>query len=295
MSMEHPRNRRHALALTALMTGLASTSAPAQEGKEPTLSYPRVEPCSERYPPVATPQPDLAAEDAQAGVRQGFGTTRDWGVEDNVELLDAGATGLEEPGLRVHYPEGTSSPGDTEQGGAGFYADPAGLAGAERACLTYQVRFEPGFDFVKGGKLPGLYGGEAPSGGEEVDGESGFSMRFMWREAGQGELYEYVASQDEEFGASVGRGLWSFPTGEWVTIEQELVLNTPGEADGLARVWINGVPVLEQSEIVYRTTEEVTIDGLMFSTFFGGNGKEWRTPVDQHADFAAFRFYAPSS
>lgn len=295
MSLELPRTRRHALALTALLTGLASTSTPAQESQEPTLSYPRVEPCSQRYRPVATPQPDLAAEDAQAGVRQGFGTTRDWGVDDNVELLDASATGLDEPGLRVHYPEGTSSPGDTKQGGAGFYADPSGLAGAERACLTYQVRFEPGFDFVKGGKLPGLYGGEAPSGGDEVDGESGFSMRFMWREAGQGELYEYVASQDEKFGASVGRGLWSFPTGEWVTIEQELVLNTPGEADGLARVWINGVPVLEQSEIVYRTTEEVTIDGLMFSTFFGGNGKAWRTPVDQHADFAAFRFYAPST
>ncbi|MGM0913910.1 MAG: polysaccharide lyase [Pseudomonadota bacterium] len=294
MSMISPDFRRLTLLLTALLSGIASAGTSAQEDEERTLSHPRVEPCSARYPLAATPQPDLSAEDARAGVRQGFGTRRDWGVEDNVELLDADATGLGEPGLRVHYPEGTSSPGDTEQGGAGFYAAPAGLAGAERACLTYQVRFEPGFDFVKGGKLPGLYGGDAPSGGDEVDGESGFSMRFMWREAGQGELYEYVASQDEEFGASVGRGLWSFPSGEWVTIEQELVLNTPGEADGLARVWIDGVPVLEQGEIVYRTTDEVTIDGLMFSTFFGGSGKEWRTPSDQHADFAAFRFYAPS-
>ena len=294
MRMISTASRRLTLLLTALLSGLASAGASAQQDEAPTLSYPRVEPCSARYPLVASPQPDLSAEEARAGVRQGFGTTRDWGVEKNVELLDADATGLGKPGLRVHYPEGTSSPGDTEKGGAGFYADPAGLAGAERACLTYQVRFEPGFDFVKGGKLPGLYGGDAPSGGDEVDGESGFSMRFMWREAGQGELYEYVASQDEEFGASVGRGLWSFPTGEWVTIEQELVLNTPGEADGLARVWIDGAPVLEQGEIVYRTTDEVTIDGLMFSTFFGGNGKAWRTPVDQHADFAAFRFYAPS-
>ncbi|MDY7115670.1 hypothetical protein RAN53_04870 [Halomonas sp. SSL-5] len=295
MRMTSPDSRHLALLLTALLSGLASAGASAQEDEEPALSYPRVAPCSARYPLVATPQPDLTAEDARAGVRQGFGTQRDWGVEDNVELLDADATGLGEPGLRVHYPEGTSAPGDTEKGGAGFYAAPTGLAGAERACLTYRVRFASGFDFVKGGKLPGLYGGDAPSGGDEVDGESGFSMRFMWREAGQGELYEYVASQDEEFGASVGRGLWSFPTGEWVTIEQELVLNTPGEADGLARVWIDDVPVLEQSEIIYRTTEEVSIDGLMFSTFFGGSGKEWRTPSDQHADFAAFRFYAPSS
>ena len=294
MIMQRPSPHHQVLALTALLAGLPATSAWAQNS-ENHLSYPRIEPCSQRYQPVATPQPDLSAEDAQKGVRQGFGTKRSWGVDDNVELLDASATGLDQPGLRIHYPEGTSSPGDTEDGGAGFYSNPKGLKGAEQACLTYQVRFEPGFNFVKGGKLPGLFGGEAPSGGEKVDGENGFSMRFMWREAGQGELYEYVVNKDQEYGASVGRGLWSFPTGEWVTIEQELVLNTPGEKDGLARVWINGVPVLEQGNIVYRTTDELTIDGLMFSTFFGGNGKDWRTPRDQYADFADFRFYTPSN
>ncbi|MFG6157239.1 polysaccharide lyase [Halomonas sp. 1390] len=294
MSIEHRPVRHPALALAALLASLSPTGAWAEEASN-DLSYPKVEACSERYRQVATPRPDPSAEDARQGVRQGFATTRSWGVDTNVELLDAEATGLGESGLRVHYPAGTSSPGDTQQGGAGFYSAPAGVAGAERACLTYRVRFEPGFDFVKGGKLPGLFGGEAPSGGEEVNGETGFSMRFMWRQAGQGELYEYVASKDEEYGASVGRGLWSFPTGEWVTVEQELVLNTPGEENGLARVWINGVPVLEQGNIVYRTTNEVTIDGLMFSTFFGGHGKEWRTPRDQHADFAAFRFYVPAS
>lgn len=286
--------RPPALALAALLAGLPPAGAWAEEtGND--LSYPRVDACSERYRQVASPRPDLAAGDAREGVHEGFATTRSWGVEANVALLDDAATGLAEPGLRVRYPAGTSSPGDADEGGAGFYSAPDALAGAERACLTYRVRFEPGFDFIKGGKLPGLYGGEAPSGGDEVTGENGFSMRFMWREAGQGELYEYVVSKDEEYGASVGRGLWSFPTGEWVTVEQELVLNTPGQDDGLARVWINGVPVLEQSNLVYRTSDEVTIDGLMFSTFFGGNGKEWRTPRDQHADFAAFRFYVPAS
>ena len=295
MSIVLPQARPASLALLALLAGIAPLSAWAEKDKENHLSYPRVAACSERYQQVAAPQPDLSAEDAREGVRQGFRTKRAWGVEENVELLDPAATDLDEPALRVRYPAGTSSPGDTKKGGAGFYSEPDGLDGAERACLTYRVRFAPGFDFVKGGKLPGLYGGEAPSGGDEVNGENGFSMRFMWRHAGQGELYEYVANKNTKYGASVGRGLWSFPSGEWVTVEQELVLNTPGEDDGLARVWINGVPVLEQSGIVYRTTDTVTIDGLMFSTFFGGHGQDWRTPRDQHADFAAFRFYVPST
>ncbi|MDI5934814.1 polysaccharide lyase [Halomonas kalidii] len=278
------------LPLAVLLTALTPWAVQADDIDEASLGMPQAEVCSARYIEVDSPRPSDAGNGHDA-VREGFDTRRHWGTDKNVERLGAGQTGLGEPGLRVHYPEGTSSPGDDKEGGAGFYTEPAALAGAERACLTYRVRFEPGFDFVKGGKLPGLYGGEAPSGGETADGENGFSMRLMWREQGQGELYEYVVDQK---GTSVGRGSWTFPSGQWVTIEQEIVLNDPGEANGLARLWIDGQPVLEQRDIVYRTTPELTIDGLMFSTFFGGSGDEWRTPRDQYADFAAFRLYGPS-
>lgn len=274
------------------LAGLASALAPATalaEGEAPPR-IPAVEACSTRYVEVDAPRPGAAAGGHEA-IREGFATHRHWGTEKNVQRLGAGQTGLGEPGLRVHYPAGSSSPGDEPRGGAGFYTEPAALAGAEQACLSYRVRFAEGFDFVKGGKLPGLYGGEAPSGGEAVDGESGFSMRLMWREEGQGELYPYVVDRE---GESLGRGAWRFPTGRWVTVEQELELNDPGKANGVARVWIDGEPVLEQDDLVFRTVPELTIDGLMFSTFFGGTGGEWRTPRDQHVDFAAFRLHAPT-
>ncbi len=277
------------IARAALLLGIVPGILHAEELDPATLGIPDQAACSTRYPQVAAPAPAMG-EDAQAAIRDGFATHRHWGTEENVALLDAGATGIGEPGLRVRYPAGSSNPSDDPRGGAGFYAET--LGGAERACLSYRLRFEPGFDFVRGGKLPGLYGGDAPSGGEEVDGENGFSMRLMWREQGQGELYPYVVGLE---GTSVGRGAWTFPTGQWVSVEQELVLNDPGEANGVARLWIDGRPVLEQREIVYRTTPEVTIDGLMFSTFFGGSGEGWRTPRDQHVDFADFRFYAPTS
>ncbi|MFY0991471.1 polysaccharide lyase [Halomonas sp. C05BenzN] len=279
------------LTLAALLTALLPGAARAGDIDEASLGLPRVEACSARYVEVDAPRPS-GADDGHTAIREGFDTHRHWGTERNVERLDTAQTGLGVPGLRVHYPAGTSSPGDDEQGGAGFYTEPASLAGAEQACLSYRVRFEPGFDFVKGGKLPGLYGGEAPSGGETADGENGFSMRLMWRELGQGELYEYVVDQE---GTSVGRGAWTFPSGEWVTIEQEIVLNDHDQANGLARLWIDGQPVLEQRDIVYRTTPDLTIDGLMFSTFFGGTGEEWRTPRDQYADFADFRLLVPGS
>lgn len=275
---------RHKRLLLSILTLLPFAASHADEA---VVSIPQVAPCSQRYDLAETPSP-APAEDAYNAVRQGFDTTRHWGTKENVERLAANDTGINKAGLRVHYPAGSSSPSDEPLGGAGFYSDPASLQEADRACLSYKVRFPSDFDFVKGGKLPGLYGGEAPSGGESVDGESGFSMRLMWRKEGDGELYPYVVGFE---GASVGRGFWRYPTESWVTIEQEIMLNDPNRENGVARVWINDQPVLEQNNIVFRTTPDITIDGLMFSTFFGGTGEGWRTPRDQYVDFADFRFY----
>lgn len=282
---------------TSWLLGLASLGfwlAPAHADDDESPPAPRLPPCSERYPLAADLQPSGWLESGKDSVRKDFDSTRDWGTEDNALILNPLASGLPEPALRVFYPENSSSPSDADQdeiprGGLGFYTKEVLLRDVDRACLHYQVRFEANFYFVKGGKLPGLYGGEAPSGGEDVTGENGYSMRLMWREDGKGELYAYLVDRE---GESIGRGSWYFPSGRWVTIEQELILNTPGESDGIVRVWIDGWPVLEQRGLVYRTTEEVGIDGLMFSTFFGGTGEEWRTPRDQHADFAAFRLFA---
>jgi hypothetical protein len=40
----------------------------------------------------------------------------------------------------------------------GFYAVPMDLTNAKSVNLEYKVFFPSGFNFVKGGKLPGLYG-----------------------------------------------------------------------------------------------------------------------------------------
>src|SRR3546814_13585034 len=68
---------------------------------------------------------------------------------------------------------------ETPLGRAACYA---AVGRSKVSCLHYRVRFPEDFDFNKGGKLPGLYAGEAPSGGEKVSGEDGWSIRLMWRE-----------------------------------------------------------------------------------------------------------------
>lgn len=200
-----------------------------------------------------------------------------------------------EPGvgavLRVDYPRGSASSRSAAAEGSSYGGAQMYLrlphSSVEQLHLRYYVRFPAGFDFVKGGKLPGLYGGTAVSGGHTPDGTDGLSTRFMWRRGGAGEVYAYLPSS-VGYGTSLGRGSWSFTPGRWTSIEQAVQLNTPGRSDGSVTVWLDGRQVFQQTAITYRTTDSLKIDGVFFSTFFGGGDPSWASPTDQHTDFAAF-------
>jgi hypothetical protein len=194
--------------------------------------------------------------------------------------------------LRVRYPADSASQlaaanSDTAHGGAQFYLRWTG-GPADDAYLAYRLRLPAGFNFVKGGKLPGLYGGRRNSGRKIPDGTNGFSTRYMWRTDGAGEVYAYLPTSVAH-GTSLGRGDWSWPTGRWTSVQQFVHLNRPGYSDGEVRVWVDGQPVLDQQNLIFRTTTSLKIQGLFFSTFFGGGDASWATPVDQYADFADFR------
>ena len=226
-----------------------------------------------------------------AGLERFFG--------NGLSFSDRGAFGLDRaqlittpdaPGgsmLRVGYPAGSASRrAAAEDGGMQAYLRlPDGPEDALH--LQYFVRFQPDFDFVRGGKLPGLFGGTVTGGQHIPDGTDGFSTRYMWRSGGDGEVYAYLPTS-QEHGTSLGRGCWSFPTNQWVVIEQRVALNTPGASDGEVSVWQDGRHVLHQRGLTFRTTDQLKIDGVFFSTFFGGGDATWATPVDQHADFAGF-------
>lgn len=214
---------------------------------------------------------------------------KSWGF-DNLELI-VDADGPFKHLLRVHYPAGSASPSVSRQtnvplGGAQFYGD-LFLPASPQLRLRYYVRFADGFDFVKGGKLPGLFGGVGASGGTVPNGVDGFSSRLMWRRQGEGEVYAYLPTS-ETYGTSIQRGAWQFQPGIWYKLDQEIKLNTPHLTDGQIRLWVNDTLVIEQTDLRFRTTDALQIDGIFFSTFFGGGDPSWATPQDTYIDFADF-------
>jgi|SRR5215217_423217 len=165
--------------------------------------------------------------------------------------------------------------------------------------LSYEVFFPDGFNFVRGGKLPGLCSQKAVSGGNKQDND--FSMRLMWRTGGNGEVYAYVppksqskeyskccTQSDPKYGDSLGRGSFKFQTGKWNKIALSVKLNDVGKCNGSIELCHNGKKVISADCIVYRTSNDKKIEYCMFSTFFGGSTPDWAPPTPQMAKFRNF-------
>ncbi|ORY43254.1 hypothetical protein BCR35DRAFT_311225 [Leucosporidium creatinivorum] len=222
--------------------------------------------------------------------------------------FDAASTQL---ALSVNYPKG-------QKGGSQFWPLPWGNvssngtlssgAAPRTAVLSYQVAFAEDWDFVKGGKLPGLYGGADT--GQCTGGDrqlSCFSARLMWRTGGDGEVYAYspqyaglceqtdVICGDNVYGISLSRGAFTFKKGAWTTVTELVALNTPPLANGLLYIYINDTLVLAQTGLVWRTDESVILSRVLFSTFFGGSSKSYYPPKDEQAYFKGFTIYSSDS
>jgi len=204
--------------------------------------------------------------------------------------LDEGrASVVDEAGnrfLRVTYPAGKYGPAD---GGVQFKV-PLGKT-YEELYLSYRVRFGAGFAFVKGGKLPGLVGGSAPTGC--VDDTTGFSARMMWRTGGAAVQYMYfpekVQSCGDDYDYMSGGSAIEFQPGTWHRVEHRLVMNTPGEHDGVVEAWFDGQPALAEKAFLFRLAGATFgIDTLYFSTFFGGSDASWAPPAAQTVDYDDF-------
>jgi hypothetical protein len=90
--------------------------------------------------------PSAMAEGTTANMQEAFSTfTTNWNESVN--------------SLQILYPKGSNAPRNDPQGGTEFYAHPLDLLTARNVSLQYSVYFPSDFDFVKGGKLPGMYGG----------------------------------------------------------------------------------------------------------------------------------------
>ncbi|EDM73661.1 hypothetical protein PPSIR1_39210 [Plesiocystis pacifica SIR-1] len=210
----------------------------------------------------------------------------DSGVEEGrVEIIE-GDDAFAGRSLRIHYPEGGVGP---SQGGAQWRLEFD--ASYTELYLAYRIRFAPGFDFVKGGKIPGLVGGTAPTGC--VEDQTGFSARGMWRTDGRAVQYMYWPEKVENCGDDYDYMLddtpVTFAPGQWHLVEHRLRMNTPGVADGVLQAWMDGELVLDEQDFLYRTADyDYAVDAMYFSTFFGGSGADWAPTTDETVDFDDF-------
>jgi hypothetical protein len=112
----------------------------------------------------------------------------------------------------------------------------------------------------------------------------------MWRTAGAGELYTYLPPYTESqfavnkkqcdvppysecnptYGASVGRGSFTFATGQWTTVSQRVRLNDPNTANGELELFANGKSVIKVDGLILRDSDAGKLRGIQMQTFFGG-------------------------
>ena len=202
---------------------------------------------------------------------EGFG-------EERAEIVE-GAAAYSGRSLRLKFPAGTRqlSVGAMIQLGQSY----------EELFLSYRVRFEEGFDFVRGGKLPGLFGGRGNAGGQVPDGTDGWSGRMMWREEGEATQYLYHPDQPGMY----GEFFWwerRFEPGTWHTVEHHFTMNTPGEHDGTLRTWFDGEDALRVDRLRFRDTATFGIGGLRVETYFGGGDDTWNSTKDEYIYFDDF-------
>ncbi len=179
--------------------------------------------------------------------------------------------------FRVDYAIGAIGP---ENGGVGWRYPLPLNEGVE---LVYTLAFSKDFDWVKGGKLPGLCGGpESVTGGNPANGRNGFSARLMWRADGRGEAYVYHMHQPGKYGESFPFPAdFRFPTSTDLHVRMRVLMNTPGKRDGSLDIWIASSDaeedrhVISRSDMEWRSTPSVVVDGLLFETFHGGGDSSW--------------------
>lgn len=161
-----------------------------------------------------------------------------------------------------------------------------GKAEPEEIYFRYYLRFGNDWNpYLDGGKMPGVAGtyGKAGWGMRKSDGYNGWSVRgsFDKRPSDASSVtgfttlgsYAYHADIADSSGES-----WAWndsvtgvvENNRWYAIEQYVKLNTPGETNGIFRVWVDGRQVFEKADVRFRHVPSLKIENVWFNVYHGG-------------------------
>lgn len=217
------------------------------------------ESCGARYPNAV--QWSLRRDDgtllSTTDLQARLGAT-DWGLMERVTVVKADRAGA---ALNVDLSgAGTrTTAGAARAPGAGFEWMPQSAGPVAAACATYALKLDSTFDFAAGGRLPGLLGG--PSGSDRNAPEA-FSVRLGWDNKGGLDVLGQIPAGGS-LRISNDRETVELPRGRWFTVDQEVVLNTPGQSDGIVRVWLDGKLRFESHGLALRSKDSAAVRGVL--------------------------------
>lgn len=243
-----------------------------------TFARPHFEVCSTRYHRLLTMKLDRDGVPLTPSDMQAVSNGQDEGLLDNLSIAQFNQG-------PVKYAMGVKIAQDTVEqrsdrgipGGISLPWMPSSLEQPAAACLTYNVFLPADFAFENGGTLPGLFGAT-------INGQYGDTPRFganlAWHAGGVPRYYLEIKSEKDERSAAFKAYESKIPLGRWVRVDQELVLNTPDHADGIARMWIDGRLETEVKAVDIRPAANVAIAGVAGNIFFGGSATQGKAPKD---------------
>lgn len=194
--------------------------------------------------------------------------SREWGLLTKARVVAASdkspflqvALGLSHEQTEREQERESGEEVDRLQDGVGFLWRPQSLEKARAACLTYRVFLSKDFSFEGRGTLPGLYSAKSDADVDASQPQQGFVSRLHWDQAGS------VAVSVK---TPLTAGHWlpargtQWPVNRWVSVEQEVILNTPQKADGTIRVWIDGQLKIENAVLDLGAAGEAGLSGVV--------------------------------
>lgn len=153
---------------------------------------------------------------------------------------------------------------------AGGYLNP----NATHVFYRYYDYYAPDFDFAGGMKIARFSGHDSAAGINQYD-------IILVSRAAQTANGDYCGTNPMQqlFLQRNGGSSWqfvnqSFTRGRWIPVETEILLNTPGQADGEVRVFVDGAPVIEKTGLnnVRDAGDNLPINSLFVGGWFSNSG-----------------------
>ncbi len=198
---------------------------------------------------------------------------REWGVLHNIAVKPE-QDARQNVAMTVKFKAGGKIDRATRRSasGVGFKWQPSYLKKTKAACLSYSIRLPEKFDFADGGTLPGLFGANptaAPDAPEE------FSFRMRWLPDARLGIQPVTAKRNPRRTTLIDGQWLELPRGRWINIEQEVVLNTPGQSDGVLRVWVDHELRLNLKNLTFRRDPKSSFNGVIADTHYANSAMGW--------------------